>query len=246
MVSKKVRLDELLVSSDLASDREQAAKLIMAGNVRVNSELLDKPGTLVSGDANVEVSQELKYVSRGGYKLEAALDHFKVQVNGKVCADVGCSVGGFSDVLLQRGASKVYAIDTAYGDLAWKIRNDQRVTIMERTNATKVEKLPEQIDLAVVDVSLVSLRVIIPAVARWLKDEGEIVALLKPQYELVSKGEQLEGGVIKDITKAKQIANDLVSELKKIGFIVSELIESPLKGMHGNTEYLLKLGRTLI
>ena len=242
MMSKgKTRLDQLLVDRKEASNLKEASKLIMAGKVRVDDAVVDKPGKAVNRDANLGVEKEDKFVSRGGHKLEAALDHFQIEVGGKVCADVGCSVGGFSDLLLQRGAAKVYAIDTAYGDLAWKVRNDPRVVVMERTNAAKLENLPQEIDLAVVDISLVSLNVIVPSVANWLKDSGEIVALIKPQYEYSSKGEELKGGVFKEPGLAKAIADNLVSELSEKGFKCSDIIESPIKGMQGNQEFLVKI-----
>ena len=179
----KVRLDVLLTEKGLAETRSKAQALIMAGKVRVEGQVVTKAGTKTSVEAEVTLVDDLPYVSRGGLKLAAALDAFEIDPNGAICADVGVSTGGFTDVLLQRGATRIYAIDVGYGQLAWSLRQDERVVVMERTNARHLEVLPELIDLVTIDVSFISLRLIFPAVVKWLKPSAVGVALVKPLFE---------------------------------------------------------------
>src|SRR5512136_1830273 len=179
----KIRLDQLLVQRGLVESRERGQRLIMAGEVLVNDQPADKPGTLVAEDASVRIKEPLPYVSRGGLKLAAALDRFLIPIANAVCADVGASTGGFTDCLLQRGAARVYAVDVGYGQLDWKLRIDPRVVVLERTNIRYLESLPEEPDLAVVDVSFISLRLVLPVVYRLCSGGAECVALVKPQFE---------------------------------------------------------------
>ncbi len=176
----KVRLDVLLTEKGLAETRSRAQALIMAGKVRIGQQVVTKAGTQVLPDADVAVDDDLPYVSRGGLKLAGALDAFALDPSGAVCADVGASTGGFTDVLLQRGAARVYTIDVGYGQLAWKLRQDERVVVMERTNARHLESLPEPIDLVTIDASFISLKLIFPAVVKWLKPGASVVALVTP------------------------------------------------------------------
>ncbi|MCD6291007.1 MAG: TlyA family RNA methyltransferase, partial [Anaerolineae bacterium] len=185
MMAQKVRLDLALVRRHMARTRSQAQALIMSGSVRVNGQIVDKAGKAVSSADRIEVTKRLPYVSRGGIKLAAALEAFHVAPSGWICADVGASTGGFTDCLLQHGASHVYAIDVGYGQLAWSLRNDRRVTVIERTNARYLRTLPDdaRVDLVTVDVSFISLRLILPVVKGWLRPGGRVIPLIKPQFE---------------------------------------------------------------
>ena len=257
------RLDALLVARGLAPSRERARALIMAGAARVDGRRVDKAGTLVPHDAAVELvgaGDELRFVSRGGLKLERALGAFALDPSGCVCLDVGASTGGFTDVLLRRGARRVYAIDVGHGQLAWTLRQDPRVVVMDRTNIRYVEALPEPADCAVIDVSFISLRLVLPPVARLLKPAGWIVALVKPQFEAgraeVSRG----GGVISDPAVHRRVLRELLASVAAphagakqeqqagdfagLGLAESGLIPSPITGRDGNHEYLLWLRRT--
>lgn len=193
----KRRLDVLLVERGLAESRTQAQRLIRAGLVRVAGQVADKPGTQVATNAAITLQARPRFVSRGGEKLEAALVRFGLDVRGWVAADVGASTGGFTDCLLQHGARRVYAIDVGYGQLDWRLRNDPRVVVMERTNARYLESLPEPVDLVTVDVSFISLGLILPMAVRWLKPGGRVVALIKPQFE-AGRREVGKGGVVRD------------------------------------------------
>ncbi|RLC56795.1 MAG: TlyA family rRNA (cytidine-2'-O)-methyltransferase, partial [Chloroflexota bacterium] len=193
----KRRLDVLLVERGLAESRTQAQRLIRAGLVRVAGQVADKPGTQVATNAAITLQARPRFVSRGGEKLEAALVRFGLDVRGWVAADVGASTGGFTDCLLQHGARRVYAIDVGYGQLDWRLRNDPRVVVMERTNARYLESLPEPVDLVTVDVSFISLGLILPMAVRWLKPGGQVVALIKPQFE-AGRREVGKGGVVRD------------------------------------------------
>ena len=193
----KVRLDQLLVQRNLVESRERAQRLIMAGEVLVNDRVADKPGMSIAVDAAIRIKEPLPYVSRGGLKLAAALDRFPIPIERVVCADVGASTGGFTDCLLQRGAARVYAIDVGYGQLDWKLRNDPRVVVMDRTNARYLESLPEPIRVATIDASFISLRLILPAVLQWLCPDAHIVALIKPQFE-AGRERVGKGGVVRD------------------------------------------------
>ncbi|MEA3340772.1 MAG: TlyA family RNA methyltransferase, partial [Chloroflexota bacterium] len=193
----KERLDVLLVKRGLAKSRSWAQRLIRAGEVRVAGQISDKPGTRVATNAEIAVQARPRFVGRGGEKLEAALARFGLDVAGMAAADVGASTGGFTDCLLQRGARRVYAIDVGYGQLAWRLRNDSRVVVMERTNARYLEDLPEPVDLVTADVAFISLRIILPVAARWLRPDGQVVALIKPQFE-AGRREVRKGGVVRD------------------------------------------------
>ncbi|HZK66694.1 MAG TPA: TlyA family RNA methyltransferase, partial [Chloroflexota bacterium] len=179
----KTRLDLLILERGLAASREQARALIMAGEVTVVGQVMDKPGSRVESDATVEVAAQPRYVSRGGLKLEKALDAFHLDVGGMVAVDVGASTGGFTDCLLQRGAARVYAVDVGYGQLDWRLRSDPRVVVMERVNARHLESLPEAAGLATMDVSFISIKMVIPAISRLLREDGFMVTLVKPQFE---------------------------------------------------------------
>ena len=215
----KKRIDLLLVERGLAESRNRAQRLVMAGEVRVNGEMVHKSSTQVAEDAQIKVKQQPKYVSRGGLKLEAAVEAFKVVVEGKVCADVGASTGGFTDCLLQNKAEKVYAIDVGYGVLHWKLRQDPRVVVMERINARYLDELPETIDLAVIDASFISLVLILPAVQGWFEAEkGRIIALIKPQFEAGRKAAAVHAGVIKDIAVHERVLKETLMNANALGF----------------------------
>lgn len=241
IVSKK-RLDVLLVERGLVESREQGRRLIMAGQVLVDGQVVDKPGAQVAGGADIRLQARLPYVSRGGLKLEAALDSFDVQVAGAVAADVGASTGGFTDCLLQRGAKRVYAIDVGYGQLAWRLRQDPRVVVMERVNVRYVESLPEPIDLATVDVSFISLELVLPNVIGWLKPVGDIIALIKPQFE-AGPAEVGKGGVVKDHQVHRAVLRKILGWAVEHGLAVRGLIMSPLRGPAGNVEFLAHLSK---
>jgi 23S rRNA (cytidine1920-2'-O)/16S rRNA (cytidine1409-2'-O)-methyltransferase len=234
---RKQRLDMLLVEKGLADTRQQAQRLIMAGQVTIGERIVDKSGTRVAVDAPIAVHGGLPYASRGGLKLEAALDAFGLDVRGWVVADVGASTGGFTDCLLQRGAERVYAIDVGYGQLAWKLRQDPRVVVMERINARYLESLPEMVDLVTADVSFISLKLILPAALGWLRADGEIVALIKPQFE-AGREQVGKGGVIRDPAIHRLVLEDLSTWAQARGLTLAGMIPSPLTGPAGNVEFL--------
>jgi 23S rRNA (cytidine1920-2'-O)/16S rRNA (cytidine1409-2'-O)-methyltransferase len=249
----KVRLDVLLVERGLAETRAKAQALIMAGQVRVAGQVALKPATAVQADSVLTVDSGPRFVSRGGEKLDAALEAFQVDVAGWVCADVGASTGGFTDCLLQRGAAKVYAIDVGKGILHWKLRNDPRVTVMEETNARFVESLPEQVTLVTVDASFISLKILLPVVKKWLfpafddiekrkEQRSSILALIKPQFEAGKKDVARGDGVIRDPEIHKQVLLDILGFAQNQGFQIRGLIKSPLLGPKGNAEFLVWLG----
>ena len=242
----KVRLDILLVERGLAESRAKAQALIMAGQVRVADQVMLKPATSVEAESTVTIDSGPRFVSRGGEKLDAALEAFKIDVTGLVCADVGASTGGFTDCLLQRGAAKVYAIDVGKGILHWKLRNDPRVVVMEETNARFVESLPEQIDLVTIDASFISLKILLPVIRLWFpspggrgaRGEGEVLALIKPQFEAGKKDVSRGDGVIRDPEIHRQVLLDVLTFAQKEGFGIRGLIKSPLLGPKGNAEFL--------
>lgn len=240
-MAEKLRLDVVLHERGLVSSREKARALVMAGEVRVDGQIVDKPGTRIAPDALVEVKTRPQYVSRGGEKLAAALDMFPVEINGQVCADVGASTGGFTDCLLQHGAQRVYAIDVGYGQLDYRLRQNNRVIVMERTNARYVDRLPEPVGLVVMDASFISLRLLLPAVMRWVDTPANIIALIKPQFE-AGKGQVGKGGVIKDRAIHRQVLHAILTFADEQGLNINGLIPSPLKGPSGNTEFLVWLG----
>jgi 23S rRNA (cytidine1920-2'-O)/16S rRNA (cytidine1409-2'-O)-methyltransferase len=242
---KKVRLDQLLVQKDLADSREKAKAMIMAGVVEVDHVRVDKPGHLVSSAAPITVKQAYPpYVSRGGLKLKAALDQFGVDVRDKIILDVGSSTGGFTDCLLQSGAKKVIALDVGYGQLHWKLRNDPRVAVLEKTNIRYLEPgaIRETLDGAVIDVSFISLRLVVPAVSQHLGKAPFIIALVKPQFE-VGKGQVGKGGVVKDPKLHERVVSELKRFFEGLGWNVSGCIASPILGPKGNKEFLIYLSR---
>lgn len=236
----KERLDRLLCGRGLVASREKGRRLIMAGEVTVNGLVADKPGVRVRADAEIAVRQQPLYVSRGGLKLAAALDSFAVTVQGAVAADVGASTGGFADCLLQRGATRVYAIDVGYGQLAWRLRQDERVVVLERTNARYLEALAEPVDLVVVDVSFISLKLVLPAARSWLGASGHIIALIKPQFE-AGREQVGKGGVVRDPAVHRAVLQDLIVWAAGQGYGPQGLIRSPIKGPAGNVEFLIWL-----
>jgi len=247
----KLRLDLLIVERGLAESRSLAQRLVMAGQVRVNGEIELKPSTNVPPDARLEIDQGARFVSRGGEKLQAALDAFPIAVQGRVCADVGASTGGFTDCLLQHGARRVYAIDVGKGILHWKLRQDPRVVVMEGINARHVEALPEPISLATVDASFISLKILLPVIRNWFPgqlDELEagfpqsgnasVVALIKPQFE-AGRSEVARGqGVVRDPQIHHRVLMDVLSFVSQTGYQIQGLIRSPILGPKGNVEFL--------
>jgi 23S rRNA (cytidine1920-2'-O)/16S rRNA (cytidine1409-2'-O)-methyltransferase len=237
----KVRLDSLLAARGLAESRVRAQAVIFAGQVLVNGQKQDKAGALVPEDAEVRILGEtLRYVGRGGLKLEAALKEFRVSVQGKIALDIGASTGGFTDCLLQHGAQKVYAVDVGYGQLAWKIRQDPRVVVIERTNIRDMEPslVPEPGDIAVIDVSFISLGKVIPSVLKVLKSAAEIIALIKPQFE-VGREHVGKGGIVRDESARTQAVERIEKYLRGLGLKVMGVIPSPITGQDGNVEFLI-------
>ncbi|HPH95433.1 MAG TPA: TlyA family RNA methyltransferase [Anaerolineaceae bacterium] len=235
----KVRLDVLLMNRGLVESRSLAQRLVMAGEVRVNGQVASKPSMMVDEQAEVIVESGPPFVSRGGEKLEGAVQAFKLDFAGKVCADVGASTGGFTDCMLQHGAAKVYAIDVGYGILHWKLRQDQRVVLMERTNARHVAGLPEPVQMVTVDASFISLRILLPVLVNWFAAEGgEVVALIKPQFE-AGREEAAHGeGVIQDPAVHRHVLEEILGFAAEMGLVLRGLICSPLKGPKGNIEFL--------
>ena len=242
-MSKKTRLDVLLTERGLCESRQKAQATIMAGLVFVDGQRSDKPGTPVAEDASVEVrGHALRYVSRGGLKLEKAMQTFPITLEGKVCADIGASTGGFTDCMLQNGAAKVYAVDVGYGQLDWKLRSDERVVCLERTNARYLtrEQIPEELDFASIDVSFISLKLIFPALYALLREGGEVACLIKPQFE-AGKENVGKKGVVRDPKVHADVIKKVVAFAKEEGFGIAGLDFSPIKGPEGNIEYLLHL-----
>lgn len=236
---EKERLDILLHQRGLVESRERARRLILAGQVLVDGEVVDKPGTQVLTEASLAIKEAPAYVSRGGYKLEAALDAFAVDISGLIVADIGASTGGFTDCLLQHGAARVYAIDVGYGQLAWSLRQDPRVVVLDRVNARYLQELPEAVDLATVDVSFISLKLVLPAAQRLLKPKGQAIALIKPQFE--AGRQQVRKGVVRDPAVHRAVLNDLLGWAESNGWLVQGLVVSPLRGPAGNVEFLTHL-----
>lgn len=237
----KTRLDTLLVEKELVSTRARARSLIMQGAVFVDGERIDKAGALVKKSSEITIKDSSsKYVSRGGQKLEEALSKFSIDVSGSIALDVGASTGGFTDCLLQRGAIKVYAVDVGYGQLDWKLRNDERVVVIEKLNARylKPEDIGEKVDIAVIDVSFISLTMVIPPLRDILKPGGALVALIKPQFE-VGKGQVGKGGIVRDEVKHQEVIEKIRSFLDGLGFNVTGVIPSPILGAQGNKEFLI-------
>ncbi|MBQ7021807.1 MAG: TlyA family RNA methyltransferase [Phascolarctobacterium sp.] len=240
---KKERLDALLMNRGLFESRARAQAAVMAGQVLVNEQKIDKPGTQVAPDVTIRLlGDKLRYVSRGGLKLEKALQIFPISVEGKVVADIGASTGGFTDCALQNGAAKVFAVDVGYGQLAWKLRSDERVVNMERTNVRYLEadSLGELVDAVTIDVAFISLDKVLPAIYKILKPEGFVVALIKPQFE-AGKENVGKKGVVRDAKVHEDVIKNVISFAKGEGFGIAGLDFSPIKGPEGNIEYLLHL-----
>ena len=235
----KTRLDRLLVERGLAESREKAQALIMAGEVAINGQKASKPGQPVAADCSVEVLAPPRYVSRGGFKLAAALEHFAIDVGGKTCVDIGSSTGGFTDVLLQSGAARVHAVDVGAGQLAWRLRTDPRVAIHEGINARQLrpEDIGERVDFLTCDVSFISVTLILPAAAALLQPAGQMVILIKPQFE-VGKGQVGKGGIVRDPQLHQTACDRVTGAVRDLGFATS-IMPSPILGAEGNKEFLL-------
>ena len=240
---KKQRLDQLVFDLGFTESRERAKTTIMSGLVFVNGQRVDKPGTAVDPEAKIEVHGEaIPFVSRGGFKLDKALKVVPVDPAGKVCIDCGASTGGFTDVLLQHGARRVYSVDVGYGQLAWKLRTDERVINLERCNLRYIsrEQIPEELDLAVMDVSFISIRLILPAVKPLLKPDADYICLIKPQFE-AGREEVGKKGVVRDRSVHERVIHEILSFASEIGFSVMGLDYSPIRGPEGNIEYICHL-----
>ncbi len=240
----KERLDRALVLHGFAQSRESASRLVLAGEVKVDGMIVDKPAKLVPADAKIEViGPASPFVSRGGEKLKAGLDAFGIDPAGSVCLDVGCSTGGFTDCLLQRGAARVYAVDVGYGQFDWRLRQDSRVVLLERTNIRHLDRrtVPERIDVAVVDVSFISLTLVLPVVVSFLRPGGTALTLVKPQFE-VGKGKVGRGGVVRDEAQRQAVKEHVIEHARRLGLQVLGAIDSPIEGRKGNREILVAFG----
>lgn len=236
----KKRLDVLLYERNLAPSRAKAQAMIMAGEVYVDGQIADKSGSSYPETCDIVVKARPKYVSRGGDKLAAALNDFQYSPQGIIAADVGASTGGFTDCLLQHGAQKVYAIDVGYGQLAQKLRVNPSVVVMERTNARYLETLPEPVELVVIDASFISLKLLLPVVKQWMKADGVVIALVKPQFE-AGREDIGKGGVVRDTHIHKRVMLDVIQAAEALGFFLNNLTVSPIKGPAGNIEFLIQL-----
>ena len=236
-MAKKQRLDVTVFERGLAHSRHKAQGMIMAGEVQVNGRVVDKSGTRVTEDDEITVRHKRRFVSRGGEKLAGALADFDFDVTGCICADVGASTGGFTDCLLQAGVAKVYAIDVGYGQLDYTLRRDDRVVVMERTNARYVETLAETVDLVVVDASFISLRLLLPKITGWLKPQADVVTLIKPQFE-AGRTDVGKGGVVRDSDVHERVLEAITGFAHEQGLTVAGLTVSPIKGPAGNIEFL--------
>ena len=241
-MSEKTRIDVLMFEKGLAESREKAKSLIMAGQVYIDEQKVDKPGTNVPNDSNIIVRQGAKYVSRGGLKLEKSMAKFDITLEGKVCMDIGASTGGFTDCMLQNGAKKVYSVDVGYGQLAWKLRCDERVCNLERTNIRHLDNslITDEIEFISIDVSFISLKLVLPKVNELLKETGDCVALIKPQFE-AGKDKVGKKGVVRDISIHKEVIENVFAFTRELGFKITELDYSPIKGPEGNIEYLMHI-----
>ncbi len=243
-MSEKVRLDNLVVEKGFAPSREKAKAYIMAGQIYADNQKCDKAGMMIDpGKTKIEFRGEgLRYVSRGGLKLEKAMKEWGISLEGKICMDIGASTGGFTDCMLQNGAKKVYAVDVGYGQFAWKLRNDERVVNMERTNIRYVtpEQIGDELDFASIDVSFISLRLVLPVAHSLLAEDGEIAALIKPQFE-AGREQVGKKGVVRDEKVHFSVVRNIVDFAQEIGFRVKGISFSPIKGPEGNIEYLMLL-----
>ena len=240
----KERLDRVLMDQGLVPSREAAARTVLAGGVSVDGIMVDKPAKLVSPDARIEIVRPASFVSRAGDKLAAALDAFHIDPTGAIGLDVGCSTGGFTDCLLQRGATRIYAIDVGYGQFEWKLRQDSRVVLLERTNIRYVDRIavPEPIDLAVIDVSFISLTLVLPTVVYLLNSGAMVVALVKPQFE-VGKGQVGRGGIVRDDTQRAAVTEKVIACAAHLGLQLKGVLDSPVIGRKGNREILVGFAR---
>jgi len=240
---EKDRLDVLLVERGLVESRSLAQRMVMAGQVRVDGQVILKPSTRIANNAGLAIDQGPRFVSRGGEKLEAALLAFQLtNLSGWICADIGASTGGFTDCLLQHGAARVYAVDVGYGELHWKLRNDGRVSVMERTNARNLATFPQPLDLVTVDASFISLRILLPVVRTWFpQEQGRAIVLIKPQFEAGRTDAARGEGVIRDPQVHRQVLISVLDAAVRSGFSVRGLIRSPLLGPKGNVEFIASL-----
>lgn len=236
----------MMVAKGLAPSRQRAQSLIMAGKVLVNNHIMDKPGALVSKNDHIDFKgEDISYVSRGGLKLEKALHSYQIDVTGLACLDIGASTGGFTDCLLQHGAHRVFAVDVGYGQLAWKLRQDPRVIVIERTNIRYMpaETISQLVDLVTIDVAFISLKIVVPAVIKFMQPDGAILALIKPQFE-VGKDNVGKGGVVRDPALHAEVQKNLISFFSTQGLSNREVIPSPLLGPKGNKEFFIYLKLT--
>ncbi len=236
----KERIDKLLVARELVESREKAQALLMAGSVTVNGEVVTKAGTSVKVDSEIKLKETLKYVSRGGLKLEGALDYFNIDVTGMTAMDIGSSTGGFTDCLLQRGVTKVFCIDVGKGLLHYRLQGDDRIKLLEEKNIRylEFEEIGEKVDLIVIDVSFISLTKVLPKAKEFLKEGGRLISLIKPQFE-VGKGEVGKGGIVREPSKQVAVQEDIKAFAEELGFTVEGIIESSIKGTKGNKEFLM-------
>lgn len=235
---KKLRLDHLLVARGLFPSREQARRAILAGEVSVATRVVDKPSELLDEQTAIDVKPTRKYVGRGGLKLESALDYFKIELQGKIALDIGASTGGFTDCILQRGAESVYAVDVGYGQLDWKLRNDPRVVVLEKINARFLtgEHVSELVDVCVIDVSFISLTLILPNAFALLKTDGIILALIKPQFEL-QRSDVGKGGIVRDPSLHQKAQDKIVAFVEDLDHVVAGISPAAIKGADGNQEF---------
>jgi 23S rRNA (cytidine1920-2'-O)/16S rRNA (cytidine1409-2'-O)-methyltransferase len=243
---KKLRLDRLLVEKGLFPSREQAQRAVMAGEVKVGTRVAPKPSQLFDLEAAIVVKPARKYVGRGALKLENALDHFNIKVNRKTALDIGASTGGFTDCLLQRGAARVYAVDVGYGQLAWRLRYDPRVIVLEKLNARflSLQQIPELVDLCVIDVSFISLTLILPNAFDLITPNGVILSLIKPQFEL-QRADVGKGGIVRDPALQQKAQERIVAFVVRLGHSVTGIVPSAIKGADGNQEFFACLRRRL-
>lgn len=239
----KKRIDVLLVERGLAETRQRAQALLLAGDVRVAGRVIAKSGSLVDESSQISVRAPLKYVSRGGFKLEGALARFNIDVTGLMCADLGASTGGFTDCLLQHGAARVYAIDVGYGQLAWKLRIDPRVVVMDRVNIRFLESLPNPVDLVTIDTSFISLALILPAAKRIIKPNGKVVALVKPQFE-AGREQVGKGGIVRNQSVHRQVLENIGRYAASQEWGIQGLMPSPILGAEGNAEFFIYLAQS--
>ena len=237
-MAKKSRLDQLLVGRGLFPSREQARRAILAGEVSVATRVVDKPSELLDEETAISVKPARKYVGRGALKLEAALDHFQVALHGKIALDIGASTGGFTDCMLQRGAEKVYAVDVGYGQLDWKLRNDPRVVVLEKINARFLTRdhVQQPVDICVIDVSFISLTLILPNAIALLKADGLVLALIKPQFEL-QRSDVGKGGIVRDPRLHQAAQDKIVAFVNELGHVVAGITPAAIKGAEGNQEF---------